>query len=84
MEGGNLYEWLHKKAPLSCAQKLKLMVDVAKALQFMHGKEVIHRDIKSANILVRYCTALTLAVKFGCNSRKAGRFQYCQESSIRR
>lgn len=53
MPGGSLHSLLHeKKVPLTFHQRLKLARDVAVGLDFVHEKQIIHRDIKTSNILV--------------------------------
>lgn len=53
MENGSLYSILHEsKIALNMLQKISIALDVAKATAFLHGKEFIHRDLKSSNILV--------------------------------
>jgi serine/threonine-protein kinase len=38
---------------LSLADSIRLLVDVAEALEYAHGRQIIHCDVKPANILVR-------------------------------
>lgn len=39
---------------LSLNQKIKIILKVAKALQYVHGKGIIHRDLKPENILCNH------------------------------
>jgi predicted Ser/Thr protein kinase len=39
-------------ASLSFEQKAELLLEVAVAVQFLHGQGIVHRDLKPANILV--------------------------------
>jgi serine/threonine-protein kinase len=41
-----------QRGPLSVRETVTIMKDVARALQFAHGKGIIHRDIKPDNILL--------------------------------
>lgn len=56
IDGGSLYELLHGKEQLSLntRQKLLLTQDIARGMLYLHGRDpiVLHRDLKSANILV--------------------------------
>lgn len=53
MRKGSLYDVLHvKKQPLSLLQRMRMARHCALGLEFMHNLGVIHRDIKSMNILV--------------------------------
>ena len=56
-EGGTLFDVLYKgklKFKISFKQKLKIMLDVARGMQFLHQlrRQIIHRDLKSLNILI--------------------------------
>jgi serine/threonine-protein kinase len=52
VEGQNLKEIISREGPLSPAEVVNLGVQVCAALAHAHEKGIIHRDIKSQNILV--------------------------------
>ncbi len=52
MEGGALSDALRNPAALSADQRLRVAEDVARGLAYLHEQDVVHRDIKSANILL--------------------------------
>jgi eukaryotic-like serine/threonine-protein kinase len=52
VEGRNLREFVEKRKPISVATGLRVMVQVAAALQRAGELNIIHRDIKPENILV--------------------------------
>ena len=53
VEGHSLRQILDQEAPLGMSRTLDLIAQVARALAFAHRHEVIHRDVKPANLLVR-------------------------------
>ena len=53
MSGGSLHEFLHQqKAVLSFPSLLRVAVDVSKGMDYLHQKNIIHRDLKAANLLM--------------------------------
>jgi serine/threonine protein kinase len=59
MEFGSLYDLLHGSSedavsnrPSDMMAKLSLCLDIADGMSFLHSSRVIHRDLKSANILL--------------------------------
>ena len=52
LEGEPLSERIRKKGKLGIAETLKIVLNVAKALHYLHRKGYIHRDVKSSNIFV--------------------------------
>ncbi|CAB4431282.1 unnamed protein product [Rhizophagus irregularis] len=50
---GNLMDYLKEKfASLNWNNKIKMALDITSGLEFLHSKEIIHRDLHSKNILV--------------------------------
>ena len=49
---GDLSRWLQDHGPLSNHDLLRLLGQVASALDYAHSKNVLHRDIKPGNILM--------------------------------
>ena len=52
LPGGDLKRLIQKKGTLTQPQILQILKDVAEALDFAHGRGVLHRDVKPGNILL--------------------------------
>ncbi|MEI7990027.1 MAG: bifunctional serine/threonine-protein kinase/ABC transporter substrate-binding protein [Chloroflexota bacterium] len=54
LPGGTLKELLkaRKKAPIPYTEAARILAPVARALEYAHEQETIHRDVKPANILL--------------------------------
>lgn len=53
MSGGSVYDFLHKqKGSFKLPQLLRVAIDVSKGMNFLHQNNIIHRDLKGANLLL--------------------------------
>eukprot|EP01090_Pellita_catalonica_P008030 TRINITY_DN1867_c0_g1_i3.p1 TRINITY_DN1867_c0_g1~~TRINITY_DN1867_c0_g1_i3.p1 ORF type:complete len:520 (-),score=103.10 TRINITY_DN1867_c0_g1_i3:254-1720(-) len=50
--GGDLHRYLKSKVEMTWILRLQVALDIARAMAFLHAKEVMHRDLKSKNLLV--------------------------------
>jgi tetratricopeptide (TPR) repeat protein/tRNA A-37 threonylcarbamoyl transferase component Bud32 len=58
VEGESLRARLSKQPPLSMSDTLRVLGDVARALQYAHEHGIVHRDIKPDNVLLSGGTAV--------------------------
>ncbi|EPS58804.1 hypothetical protein M569_16009, partial [Genlisea aurea] len=53
MHGGSLYDFLHKqRGSFKLPTLLKVAIDVSKGMNYLHQNNIIHRDLKTANLLM--------------------------------
>ncbi|PIA56746.1 hypothetical protein AQUCO_00700834v1 [Aquilegia coerulea] len=53
MSGGSVYDYLHKqKGVFKFPSILRVAIDVSKGMNYLHQNNIIHRDLKAANLLM--------------------------------
>ncbi|CAK9178373.1 unnamed protein product [Ilex paraguariensis] len=53
MSGGSVYDYLHKqKGIFKLPSILKVAIDVSMGMNYLHQNNIIHRDLKAANLLM--------------------------------
>lgn len=65
VEGESLAQRIKRTGPLTARETIRLMLDVAYALAYAHGRGVIHRDIKPDNIMIERATGRAMIMDFG-------------------
>ncbi|VAI42635.1 unnamed protein product [Triticum turgidum subsp. durum] len=53
MSGGSVYDYLHKKgSSFKLPEILRVATDISKGMSYLHQNNIIHRDLKTANLLM--------------------------------
>jgi len=52
MANGSLFSVLHSQNPLDWPKRFNIAIDIAKGLSFLHHEKILHRDVKSLNVLL--------------------------------
>jgi len=65
IRGFSLSDLLRKEAPFKMERALSITRDVLGALEAMHANNIIHRDIKPGNIMIKQETGEAVIIDFG-------------------
>lgn len=47
-----MYDFLKEKGVLSLQALLRVAIDVSKGMNYLHQNNILHRDLKAANLLM--------------------------------
>jgi serine/threonine protein kinase len=50
--GESLHDRIKKRGPLKPVQAVEVITQIAAALDYAHSQDIIHRDVKPANVLI--------------------------------
>ncbi|KOR33876.1 hypothetical protein AM228_27350 [Planktothricoides sp. SR001] len=78
IQGQNLAELVEDNGPMSHQQALKIMEQIGAALTLVHSQELLHRDIKPQNIMLRRSDSSAVLIDFGL----ARQFAYGQTGTM--
>lgn len=65
VEGESLQQKLYREGPLALSEICQIGVQIASGLAATHSRNLIHRDVKPANILIEHDTDRALITDFG-------------------
>jgi serine/threonine protein kinase len=53
MSGGSVHDYLHKRRGVfKVPEVIKVGIDISKGMDYLHQHNIIHRDLKAANLLM--------------------------------
>eukprot|EP00051_Salpingoeca_urceolata_P020172 m.300604 g.300604 ORF g.300604 m.300604 type:complete len:649 (-) comp19558_c0_seq7:446-2392(-) len=69
IDGGTLLQTITSRKPLSWICRVQYARDIAAAISYLHRQEIIHRDLKSENCLIRTKDNSVVVCDFGLSTK---------------
>ena len=67
MSGGSVYDFLHKKKGVfKLPALLRVALDISRGMNYMHQNNIIHRDLKTANLLIDEHDVMNSSSSYHC------------------
>jgi LIM domain kinase 1 len=63
--GGDLRKVLKTETNLPWSLRIKIIVDICAAMTYLHSRKIMHRDLKSKNVLIESPTFVAKLCDFG-------------------
>ncbi|CAD8176926.1 unnamed protein product [Paramecium octaurelia] len=76
-QNGTLYELIKKKKVFSEDEAFSYFYQIAQAIQYLHEKDIVHRDIKSDNVLLQNNTVKLCDFNWSIYLPNGGKAQPC-------
>lgn len=52
MSGGSMYDFLRQNGAMPLQSLLRVAIDVTEGMNYLHQNNIVHRDLKAANLLI--------------------------------
>ncbi|HUV84104.1 MAG TPA: protein kinase, partial [Methanosarcinales archaeon] len=72
MAGGSLYDLLHSEGELEWVLRLQFALEICQGLKYLHHNNIVHRDLKSLNVLLDERQQHAKLTDFGLSKQDTG------------
>lgn len=74
VSGGSLHKILQSSIELLWPTRVKMALEIAQALLFLHSRNILHRDLKAENVLIETAPQVAGRPSFGRCKVRLDRF----------